>query len=695
VRGVTALNTIDAAREFAQRGLAVIPVPRGAKSPAVKGWNQLRISPNDVSQHFAADGNIAILNGEASGGFVNVDLDSPEALPIAECFLPQTELIHGRHSKTGSHWWYSCPDKAPEQRKFIDPTTTNGKSVCLLELISNNRLTLLPPSIHPSGEAYRWEKSGKPARVDASVLTLAVEKLAAASLFARHWSKGSRHECAMAIAGMLLRAGWSEEETKNFLYAVATAANDEERGTRVLDVATTAKRLAGGQNTFGAPRLKSLVNPAVVDRALEWLHIRVAATAAKPVSAVTRPYSEIAPQQLRWLWPGRIPLGKMSLLIGEPGFGKSLVTIDIVSCVTRGAEFPDGARCGVGSVLLLSAEDDPADTVRPRLDAAGADVSRVHVVEAVRAALTDGSVQERPFDLVAGIAALEEALTRIPNVRLIVIDPISAYLGNTDSNVNAEVRGLLAPLAALAAKYGVAVLAVTHLRKSAGAAVHRAIASIGFAAAARAVWAVAPDPSDPERRLMIPVKQNLAANTGGLAFRVEAPNGLAKVSWESGAVTLDASDVLGDLEDREDRSVRQEAESLLSELLVDGPVSVKKIQAEAKAAGLAWRTVERAKRSLGVLAAKGDFHAGWEWRLHEDRQPINQTWRPSTELLKSKRITATHVPKTAKLLLSADLAEWRSSMLSKKTLGSGRSPGRFRACFVAKPRPAPSHCRST
>lgn len=266
----------------------------------------------------------------------------------------------------------------PEQRKFIDPAKTNGSAVCLLELISSNRLTLLPPSIHPSGEAYRWEKSGKPAEIDASVLTVAVEKLATASLLARHWNKGCRHEISMALAGILLRAGWSEHETASFVVAIATAANDEERRTRAVDVVTTAKRLTEGQNTIGAPRLKSLVNPAVVDRVLEWLHIRatVAATAipanTTSSAAVMRPLSQISPQPLKWLWSGRIPLGKLTLLIGDPGLGKSLATVDLTARITRGVDFPDGACSVGGSVIMLSAEDDPEDTIRPRLDAAGA-----------------------------------------------------------------------------------------------------------------------------------------------------------------------------------------------------------------------------------------------------------------------------------------------------------------------------------
>jgi putative DNA primase/helicase len=333
--------------------------------------------------------------------------------------------------------------------------------------------------------------------------------------------------------------------------------------------------------------------------------------------AITRPFSTIRPQPLRWLWPGRIPLGKLTLLIGDPGLGKSLVTIDIAARISRGLDFPDGACGEVGEVILLSAEDDAADTIRPRLDAAGADVARIHTLEGMRVTLSDNSTAVRAFNLETGIATLEDALARLPGVRLIIIDPISAYLGGADSNTNAEVRGLLSPLAALAAKYGVAVLCVTHLRKSAGAAVHRAIASIAFAAAARAVWAVASDPSSQERRLMLAVKQNLGPNVGGLAFRVETQGGLPRLDWEPGAVNLDANDVLSAVEDRERNGARQEVEAWLSELLAQGAIPVQTIKAEAKEAGISWMTVRRAKESLHVLAEKSSYRAGWEWRLED------------------------------------------------------------------------------
>jgi putative DNA primase/helicase len=344
------------------------------------------------------------------------------------------------------------------------------------------------------------------------------------------------------------------------------------------------------------------------------------AKAAAP-SAIMRAFSEIKPETLKWLWPGRIPLGKLTLLVGDPGLGKSLATIDVAARVSRGASFPDGEACEPGAVIMASAEDDPADTIRPRLDNAGADVARVHTLEGMRVTLADNSTVERAFDLGTGITTLEDALTRVRGVRLIIVDPISAYLGGADSNANAEVRGLLAPLAALAAKHAVAVLCVTHLRKSAGPAVHRAIASIAFTAAARAVWAVASDPSDANRRLMVAVKQNLSPNVGGLAFRVITQNGLPLLDWESGIITLNANDVLS-VEDREDHSEHKEAVEWLREYLADGPVGASEAIRAANAVGVTRTTLWRAANSLAVVKRKlGGRGAGWEWSLQDSKNP--------------------------------------------------------------------------
>lgn len=365
--------------------------------------------------------------------------------------------------------------------------------------------------------------------------------------------------------------------------------------------------------------------------AMEW---KPAAEIPNPqAGAVLRCFSEITPKPLRWLWPGRIPLGKLTLLIGDPGLGKSLLTTGIAACVTGGKSFPDGAMCELGSVIFLSAEDDPADTMRPRLDAARADVSRVYTLEAVRVTLADGMLGEKTFNLETDVAILEAILKKHPEVRLIVIDPISAYLGGVDSHSNAEVRGMLTPLATLAAQFGVAVLCVTHLRKSAGAAIYRAISSIAFAAAARAVWAVAPDPEDRDRRLLLAVKQNLSADASGLAFRIETHDNVPRLAWEPGVVSLAANEVLGNIDMQEDQDERREAKDWLKDFLADGPVAAKTIQGEAKAAGLSWMTVRRAKEALPVVARKSGYQGKWEWRL-EDAQPKDRSpYRHASEHL--------------------------------------------------------------
>jgi len=367
--------------------------------------------------------------------------------------------------------------------------------------------------------------------------------------------------------------------------------------------------------------------------------------------AVLRCFRDIAPKPVRWLWPGRIPLGKLTLLIGDPGLGKSLLTADVASRVTRGAPFSDRAMCESGGVIFLSAEDDAADTIRPRLDAAGADVSRVHILEAVRVALTDGSLTEKPFNLETDSACLEGALRERPDVRLIVIDPISAYLGGVDSHSNAEVRGILAPLVALAGRFGIAVLCITHLRKSAGAAIYRAISSIAFAAAARAVWAIACDPEDGERRLLLAVKQNLSASAAGLAFRIETQNNVPRLVWEQGAVALAANDVLGNVDMQQDQSERREAKEWLRDLLADGPVAVKRIQSEAKGAGHSWITVRRAKQGLEVVVSKNGYQGRSEWRLEDPHSkhahPIGMQGSTFEQLIENTNPKGDHTSKDA------------------------------------------------
>jgi len=332
-------------------------------------------------------------------------------------------------------------------------------------------------------------------------------------------------------------------------------------------------------------------------------------------------FAEIQPKVLRWVWLCRIPAGKLSLFVGDPDKGKSLITIDMTARITTGRPFPDGAPCERGSVIILSAEDDAEDTVRPRLEAAGADLSRVHWLEAVRVVQRDGKHGERTFSLESDINALYDAIKQHPDVRMIVIDPISAYLGGTESHKNAEVRGLLAPLKGFTADTGVTVVGITHFRKSSGPAIHRSIDSIAFAAAARAVWGVAVDPEDPDKRIMLRIKGNLSQDPGGLAYRIKVNSGLPRIEWEPGAVNLRADDVLGGGDSREDSSERNEAAQWLREFLATGPKPTREVQKQADKSGFSWATIRRAKNDLCIRADRSAFRGIWEWSLPEDAHP--------------------------------------------------------------------------
>jgi len=334
--------------------------------------------------------------------------------------------------------------------------------------------------------------------------------------------------------------------------------------------------------------------------------------------------ADVAPAPLEWLWPARVPLGKLTLLVGDPGRGKSLLALDVAARVTRGRPWPDApeAPAPLGNVVLLSAEDDLADTIRPRLDAAGADPQRVVELRAVR---RPGAPEGRGFCLGTDLAALERAIERTGEVRLVVLDPLSAYLGGTDSHKNAEVRALLAPLQELAARSGAAVLAVTHLNKNAAtSAIYRPSGSLAFVAAARAVWAVVPDNDRPDRRLLLPVKCNLAGPTGGMAYAVVEPPdhpGTPIVAWEPEPVLLTAAEALGGPQPQGNGGRRYVSE-WLRELLADGPVRSREVEQAAREAGIGKSALQRAKRALGVVACPRGFGSPWTWRLPSDEPTL-------------------------------------------------------------------------
>jgi hypothetical protein len=302
--------------------------------------------------------------------------------------------------------------------------------------------------------------------------------------------------------------------------------------------------------------------------------------------------------------------------VGRPGEGKSYLTIDAAARVSTGTPWPDGAECPRGDVLMLSAEDDPSDTIRPRLDAHRADVARVHLLSVVRRMDDDG---ERLITL-ADVGAIDAALERLAECRLLIVDPIGSYLGaRTDAHRDNEVRAVLAPIAALAARHGVAVLIVAHRRKAAGAtADDLALGSRAFTAAARAVWHLTQDTARKGRRLLLPGKCNLSADVGGLAFVIGGEP--ARVTWERGAVGMSADDaVAAECEARwpgPDAGAQDAAVAWLRSELADGPRPAKELDDEwCNGQGGAKRTLDRARSKVGVIAYRDSVPGPWWWRL--------------------------------------------------------------------------------
>ena len=328
-------------------------------------------------------------------------------------------------------------------------------------------------------------------------------------------------------------------------------------------------------------------------------------------------FADIQESHLEWLWPGRIPLGKLSVIAGDPGLGKSLVTIAIAAAVTSEAKWPDCHEYAPhGSVILLSGEDDDSDTVKPRLRAAGADLDNVHSLSGV-IKNDDGTRQGLALD--RNIDLLRDAIHRIPDCRLVVIDPIAAFLGSVDSHKNADVRGLLSMLAEIAQESRVAILYVSHLNKGTGGPMARITGSGAFVAAARSAMIVGRDPEDADRRIIFMPKCNLSKEVEGVAYRVRESREDSKlpvVEWEQGFVSVDG-DALLSAESAHDRSTLDDAREWLSVELSSGPLMSKDLKLMARQAGHSWRTVERAKYELKIKAKRDGFSRKWRWVLPE------------------------------------------------------------------------------
>jgi hypothetical protein len=324
--------------------------------------------------------------------------------------------------------------------------------------------------------------------------------------------------------------------------------------------------------------------------------------------------ADVIPEPIEWIWPGRLARRKLALWAGDPSIGKTQLAIASAACISKGDKWPDATSAQKGASLFLSAEDSASDTLRPRFEAAGADLRRIHILRATFTA--EG--RRRTFSLQTDLEMLGSKVKALGNVHLVIIDPITSYMGKIDSHRTTDVRAVLEPLADFADHYNVAVLGISHPPKASQAkALHAITGSLAFVAAARLVDIVVEE-AGTDRRLLLPVKNNLGPNAAGLAFRLAQriiTNDIVAsyVVWDSKPVTTTANQALNEAANHAkdgDHSLR-EAKDFLCEKLADGEVEAGEVEKEAENLGIKKRTLKRARKLLGVVSKKSAFRGKW------------------------------------------------------------------------------------
>ena len=318
----------------------------------------------------------------------------------------------------------------------------------------------------------------------------------------------------------------------------------------------------------------------------------------------------------------------LTLIAGDPGVGKSFLSLYIASLVTTAGQTPDNTTAAFGSVIILSAEDSLEHTIRPRLEALSADVTKIKAIRCVRRKDADGNETTDHFNIQTDRFELERILNETPDAKLVIIDPLSAYFGSVDTHKDANVRSVLAPLVEMAGRFEIALVCILHLNKGTSSkACYRTMGSLAFPAAARTVWLVSPDPTPAAfcesrsggRRLFIPVKHNLLKNPSALAFAIEGN----EVLFDNQPVDITADDVFANKSQRQEGELQLAIEFLEEIFESVSSIAAKEIFKQAKIEGYSEKTIRRAKKQLKIISYKDSDEDGntvWFWKRKTKRE---------------------------------------------------------------------------
>ena len=321
---------------------------------------------------------------------------------------------------------------------------------------------------------------------------------------------------------------------------------------------------------------------------------------------------------VNWLWRNWLARGKLHLLAGAPGQGKTTIALAFAATVTSGGRWPDGASCKAGNVLIYSGEDDPSDTLAPRLLASGADMSRCYFVKGTR---IEG--EEQAFDPARDMDKLRKCIASMPGgIDLLIVDPIVGAVTG-DSHKNTETRRGLQPLVDLAAECRCALIGITHFQKGGQGTdpSMRVIGSVAFTALARVVMVAAKVQSEDDKplRVLARAKSNIGPDDGGFEYHLEQTEiqtdvFASHVAWGN-AVEGSARELLTDPDDDAGNDANDAATILQAELVSDCWTPADAAKKAVTRQGFTAKQVWSASKKLGVIRKKGGMTAGWYWRL--------------------------------------------------------------------------------
>lgn len=667
-------------------GYSPLPLPERAKDPVPVGWtghDAPMASYADV-QAWSDDSRNARANTAARlpVNVIGLDVDAHDGKPGWETWTslvdrlgapPATWVVTSRDDGQSGHRLYRLPEG-------VDQSQFAGGLPGVDVLRHGHRYVVAPGSVHPEGMVYRCYREDTGELLDGlpPVDTLPVLPMAWVEAFSRAQkakaeaeakhraltegrpcqavltalsgilaalgSGGSRHDAATAGVLKLLRLGDQGHagvaRALGELRAEFVAAVTVERDGSNVGARTTTQALREFEAMITSGLALVDVNPTPDDRRgccdpLAWLG--TGATGQPEPDGDPTPdrfrvttLSDVTPQRVEWIWPGRIVRGKTNLLDGDPGVGKSTLSVTMAAHVTTGRPWPDGSPCPKGAVLMLSGEDGLADTVRPRLDAAGGDPSKFHVLEGITLGTEDdGRPMERDPHL-GDVAEIELAIAE-HGVTLLIVDVLMAFLpSGTDSHKDQDIRTVLRRLGGIAERTGCAVLLLRHLNKAQGGSpLYRGGGSIGIVGAARSGLLAARDPDDEDVIVLASNKCNLSAAPPSLAYRLVDGGGVGRVQWVEGFSERSARDLLASRGDDDERDERDALAEFIIGYLTDkgGSAPARDCQkAIAAAFGPVGKNVlTRVRKAAGVTCQRVGFGPGSQvlWTIDPGPESID------------------------------------------------------------------------